>query len=234
MKIYDLLINNRRPHLIAPSREFLYFQEHESVLSLLPETIPFIDPKDGFSMICMNILIDSILNYQRLVAIWEKNEDVRASSLVQPLFTFNDVPIYCPLFSVSNNYLIANNMGRNLTISHDAIDLFETYHYALFESNLTSLVLVGEDGHTRAYYHYDFHTIYLINDQGRLDRRICLFDKHIKKPDFRNILERIEPVIKAYYANDQMAFINALLHEKLISQKIYNRYMNDLKRRKRA
>jgi hypothetical protein len=234
MKIYDLLLNNRRPHLIAPSREYLYFQEHESLLATMPETIPFIDPKDGFSMICMNIIIDSILNYQKLVEIWDNGGDIRDSSLIQPLFVYNEVPIYCPLFSVSNNYLISNNMSGKLTINHDAIDLFETYHYALFESDLTSLVLVGEDTHTRAYYHYDFHTIYIINDQGRLDKRICLFDKHIKQPDYRNILERITPVIDAYYANDRSAFMNALLHEKLISQKIYNMYMNDLRRRKRG
>ena len=73
-------------------------------------------------------------------------------------------------------------------------------------------MLVGEDIHTRAYYHYDFHAIYIINDQGRLDLKICLFDKHIKRPDFRNVLETIKKPTE-YYAGNRIAFINALVKE---------------------
>ncbi|MGI6734954.1 MAG: hypothetical protein BWY30_00365 [Tenericutes bacterium ADurb.Bin239] len=232
MKIYDLLRENRRPHLITPSREYLFFQEHEALLTQVPEFLPFINSKDDFDLICANILQSSLLNGEALSKYWASNPNGNNELPVKPLFTFNNVPIYCPLFSVSNNILIANNLGNKLTLIHDTIDIFETYNFALFESQLTSLMLVGQDAHTRAYYHYDFHAIYIVNDQGRLDVKICLFDKHIKRPDFRNVIERVKPVLEAYYAGNRIGFINALFEGKLISHKMYNKYINNLKRRK--
>lgn len=232
MKIYDLLLANRRLHLIAPSREYVFFQENEYRLSLVPDLLPFINPKEGFSLIQTSIIIEALIKYEELVSYFASNPAPDSIVSVKPLFIYKNVPIYCPLFSVSNNLLIANNLGSKLNLNHDAIDIFEIYNFALYESNLTSLVKVGEDKHTRAYYHYDFNTIYIINDQGRLDNRICLFDKHIEKPDYRNIIERIAPVMKAYYANDRMAFINALLYEKLISNYVFNKYLAYLKRKK--
>ncbi len=232
MKIYELLKENRRPHLITPSREYLFFQEHEALLTHVPELIPFINSKDDFDLICANIIQSALLNYEALTKYWTTNSGTSDELPVKALFNYNNVPIYCPLFSVSNNILIGNNLGNKLNLTHDAIDLFEIYNFSLFESQLTSLVLVGEDIHTRAYYHYDFHAIYVVNDQGRLDVKICLFDKHIKRPDFRNVLERIKPTLNEYYAGNRIGFINALVKEKLISHKLYTKYVNTLKRRK--
>ncbi|MDY0214123.1 MAG: hypothetical protein RBS24_01135 [Bacilli bacterium] len=233
MRIYDLLMTNRRLHIIAPSRENLFYLEYESKLSYTPDIIPFLNPKDEFNLIQANIIIESILNYERLSRYFEERKSKDVPFNVKPLFTFNDVAIYCPLFSVSNNLLIANGLGDKLTINHDAVDLFETYNFALYESSLTSLVKVGEDINTHAYYHYDFHTVYIINDQGRLDQRISLFDKHLKKPDYRNVIDRLQPVIKAYYENDQIGFINALVYERLISNKLFNKYLAFIKRKKK-
>ncbi len=233
MKIYDLLINNRRLHLLSNSREHQYYLENEGKLSLTPDFLPFIKASDEFNLVQANIIIESILKYEEIIAFFENQDKKEEAFTVEPLFIFNDVPIFCPLFSVSNNLLLANNQDIKLNLNHDIIDLFETYNFALYESKLTSLVKVGEDLHTRAYYHYDFHTIYIVNDQGRLDIRISLFDKHIKSPDYRNVIERIKPVIKAYYENDQIGFINALVYEKLISHKLFNKYLAYIKRKKR-
>lgn len=222
MKIFDLLLLNRRPHLITPSREYLFFQENEALLTVLPEAMAFVNQKDEFLLIYLNIIIESILKFGALTDYMANSQTKPLNEVVKPVLIVNDVPIYCPLFSVSNNLLIANGFGNNLTIANDTIDLFETYNFAIFESNFTSLVPVGGDEHTRAYYHYDFHTIYIVNDQGRLDTRISLFDRFIAKPDFRNVLDRIKPVLAAYYASDKNAFIAALYNEKLISSKLYN------------
>ena len=230
MKIYELLLNNRRPHLVMPSREYVYFQENESLLTYVPEIIPFVNSKDEFSLILANIVLESIKNYLAIENYFKEKPLDPLPSIIKPLFTYNSVAIYCPLFSISNNLLLANDHGAKLTLTNDSIDLFETYNFALFESNLTSLVHVGCDEHTSAYYHYDFHTIYIINDQGRIDVRIALFDRHLANPDFRNILERIKPVLAAYYAGDKRAFLYALAKEKLISPKLYNRYNADRKK----
>ena len=233
MRIYDLLLNNRRPHLISPSREYIFFQDHENALIHYPDALPFVNVRDEFRLISINIVIEAILNYNALQTYFTEHKTTIIGNEIKPLFMFNEIPIYCPLFSVSNNLLIANGLGDKLTLSNDTIDLFETYNFALYESALTSLVKVSGDLKTRAYYHYDYHTVYIVNDQGRLDQRISLFDKHIKKPDYRNVIDRLQPVLKAYYENDLMAFINALVKEKLISQKLYNKYVAFIKRKKR-
>ncbi len=231
MRIYDLLLNNRRPHLISPSREYIFFQEHENALSHYPDVLPFVNVRDEFRLISINIVIEAILNFNALQTYFTEHKTTVVGDEIKPLFMFNEIPIYCPLFSVSNNLLIANGHGAKLSLTNDAIDLFETYNFALFDSNLTSLVHVGGDKQTKAYYHYDFHTIYIINNQGRLDVRISLFDRFITKPDFRNVLERIKPVISAYYTGNQTAFIQSLHKEKLISTHLYSRYIQ--KHRKR-
>lgn len=233
MKIYDLLIKNRRPHLINQSREFLFFQKHEIKLNLTVDYLAFLNPRDDFNLIQMSIIIESLLNYEKLMNYYNATEEKATEFDVKPLFVHENVPIYCPLFSVSNNLLIDNGLGANLNLNNDTIDLFETYNFALYESALTSLVKVSGDLKTRAYYHYDFHTVYIVNDQGRLDQRISLFDKHIKKPDYRNVIDRLQPVLKAYYDNDLLGFIGALVGEKLISQKLYNKYMAFLRRKRR-
>ena len=73
-----------------------------------------------------------------------------------------------------------------------------------------------------AFYEKSFETIYIINDQGRLDSVIPVFDKYLKQKDETNIIERISRVIEFYYSNDRNKFIRSLYSEKLISDKMYH------------
>ena len=65
------------------------------------------------------------------------------------------------------------------------------------------------------------NTLYFINDQGRLDAKVVLFDKYIKKPKFTHMLERVAPVVEAYFNNDRNGLINALLDNNLISPQMH-------------
>ena len=73
-----------------------------------------------------------------------------------------------------------------------------------------------------AYFHYDTNTIYIVNSQGRLDLKIVLFDKYIRRPVYNHMLERITPVVEQYFANDRQNFIKSLLDNKFISNKMFH------------
>lgn len=223
MTIYDYLLKARRPHLIIPSREYNFFQENADLLDEVPDFLPFINPKDEFSIIMSNILIEGIKAFQIILKWLEEGKKSNIETVLPPFFKFQDVPIYCPLLSVSNNLLVANRRINNLSIENDIINCFEIYNFALFDSNLTSFVFLTSDETTRAYYHYDFHTIYIINDQGRLDVRVSLFDRDLAKPDFRNIIERLKPVVHAYYNLGRSDFLKSLKDQKLISSNAYTK-----------
>ena len=73
-----------------------------------------------------------------------------------------------------------------------------------------------------AYFHYDTNTIYFINDQGRLDTSIVLFDRYLRHPNYSHMLERIKPVVDAYFAFDREALIKALHENGFISNTLLN------------
>ena len=114
-----------------------------------------------------------------------------------------------PYISLEDNYQNSSN------------DPFDTYGAELFNSFFTKLVKVGTNGKEIAYFHYDTNTIYIVNEQGRLDLKIVLFDRYIKKPNLNHMLERITPVVDKYFADDREGFIEALLENKFISKKMY-------------
>ena len=100
------------------------------------------------------------------------------------------------------------------------IDPFDTYGYELYNTYFTKLVKIDTYKNEAAFFHYDTYTIYIINDQGRLDRKIVLFDRYMRRIVTTHMLERIRPVVKAYFANDKQEFINSLEKSGFISAKM--------------
>ena len=76
-----------------------------------------------------------------------------------------------------------------------------------------------EDKET-AYFHYDTNTIYFVNEEGRLDASVVLFDRYIRHPNYAHMLERIKPVVDAYFAFDREAFIKALHDHGFLSSQL--------------
>ena len=71
-----------------------------------------------------------------------------------------------------------------------------------------------------AFFHYDTLTVYIVNDQGRLDSKIVLFDRYMKKIVTTHMLERVRPVVKAYFENNQKEFMKSLEENGFISSKM--------------
>ena len=74
-----------------------------------------------------------------------------------------------------------------------------------------------------AFFHYDTNTIYFVNEQGRLDAGLVLFDRYIRHPSYSHMLERIKPVVDAYFAFDRDGLIDALFMNGFISNRLLRR-----------
>ena len=101
------------------------------------------------------------------------------------------------------------------------VDPFDTYGAELYNSYFTSLIKISTNGRTTTFFHYDTNTLYFVNDQGRLDTKLVLFDKYIKKPVTSHMIERLVPVTEAYYANDKLRMLIALRDNKFISMQMF-------------
>ena len=103
------------------------------------------------------------------------------------------------------------------------VDPFSTYATNLFSSLFTQLVKVDESKTSVAFYHYDFNAIFIINRQGTLDNIIYLFDKYLKNPHKFNVIERVKPLVKAYYNNDLLEFVNILYKNGFVSYLVFRK-----------
>lgn len=226
MKIFQTLKQQQRRDAISSSREYKLYREHNSLLYEHHALLYFDNDKDGYYLIVANIIIEAMLQIEKL-----KKQSFTLLSKENQLTTFThlDTVISIPLFSVSSNLLITKELLPNFDLNNYLVDFLELYNFSLLESKFTSLVFLYAHKNTRAYYHYDFNTIFIVNNQGRLDARICLFDKNIAAPSYENIKERVLPVLKAYYALDKKGMITALYKNELISAKLYHKFIRTVR-----
>ena len=243
MTLYETLIQKqKRRRSFITGEDFKYFINNRHLLGKFKRFAHLYDSEENeFDIIRANILLQGMANK----ALFEEEikninnhgltEHAKFVSILkerivdQPHYNEGDHPIYIPFFSRSLNELYIDNPEKLLsepysslmtTFEDACIDPFDTYGAELYNSYFTSLVKIGAQKHETAYFHYDTFTIYIVNDQGRLDNQIVLFDKYIKRPVHTHMLERITPVVNAYFANDRTGMINALKENKLISSKI--------------
>lgn len=148
----------------------------------------------------------------------------------RPYFLDKGIKIYLPLFSRGANLLLQKQFFAAAFLlektlhpldNSDLIDPFEEYNFALYSSNFTSLIDLGGEKSAKAYYHADFMTIFFINDQGRLDQSLPLFDRRMKNYSLDRIIYRITPVVHAFFNGDRPLMIKSLFQNDLISTTAY-------------
>jgi hypothetical protein len=206
-----------------------------------------------FRIIQMNILINALKNKNIIeetldkcihelnpinITTEEKNLYIRNHIWKEldlhnsPYFIIDRARIYIPLYSQGLNLIYNDECSKLFEYPYNqlkndpstaAIDLFDVYNYALYDSKFTHLIKIKEDKSSAAFYHPEFETIYIINDQGRLDIAIDLFDRHIKNINSDDIIKRVEDVVENFYSNDRKKFIKSLYKNQFISEKIYRK-----------
>lgn len=254
--IYKLLEKyQKRRTAFFKSKEYSFFLKNREILDNIPYFRHLYDSEeDDFMVIRSNIVIHSQLNKRALdhiIHIYKKENKSNKEELRQEfnnafknLLYFDDGmnKIYIPTLPKAANAIYLNSPEKLLVPPYDdltnvessLVDPFDTFGYQLYNSSFTRLVLIKEspDKDEAAFYHYDTNTIYFLNNQGRLDNKLVLFDRYNKHVNSSHILERIQGIVDAYFAFDRAKLIEELHMNKFISGKMMsiirkNSEMND-------
>ena len=224
------------------SEEFRFFLENRHLLNRIPRFINFYDlDSDPFEIMRANIILQAYLNKAKMeeeinslntyIVSNKKNHAQFVKSFHEivselPYYQEDKDKIFIPFFTRSLNQIYFEEPEKLLTYPYNGlmenfkdtvIDPFDTYGSELYNSHFSRLVKIKKDDKETAFFHYDTNTIYFVNEQGRLDANIVLFDRYIRHPNYAHMLERIKPVVDAYFAFDREAFINALYNNGFIS-----------------
>ena len=217
------------------SEEFRFFLENRHLLTKLPRFVHFYDlDNDPFEVIRANIILQAYINKTKMenevnnlgnyITINKKNHDHFLKSYHEiiselPYYQDDKDKIFIPFFTRSLNQIYNEEPEKLLTYPYNGlkdnfkdtvVDPFDTYGSELYNSHLSRLVKIKKEDKETAYFHYDTNTIYFINDEGRLDASVVLFDRYIRHPNYSHMLERIRPVVDAYFAFDREGFLKAL------------------------
>ena len=260
MDFFSLLEKKQADTGFDSSSEMRFFLENSGLLADFPMFARYGKAQKSFDIFRANIVIRSIINKQLLDEAYEealrlaKKESssdtpeltAEGLSLIArikerlPYFQEGDNRIYIPILPRSVNKIYSDDISKlgvrpfkNLlsTIGDAmAIDPFDMYGDDLFQSYFTKLIRIRKDESVSAYWDYDSCSVYIINKQGRLDCRIALFDKALKKKSLNHILERLSPAMDAFFSYDKVAFQKALVDNQLISSRLVYRNRFDEKR----
>lgn len=245
MELFEKIAKVQRTNNFSHSQEMAFFLQNRVLLDNLP---PFashlLKAQEPFDIIRANIIIRSVRNKEIIEKAYkyklksDKKADIEMSLpdyMAQemgdlPFFKLNEAErIYVPIFPANLNKIYAGDFAKlsvapykSLTKNYDAasIDPFDYYGPKIYNSYFTRLVLIEEKEEGSSYYDFDSETIFFVNQQGRLDAKICLFDHYLHRPNHNHMLQRVLPVSQAYYNGDREKLCRELVDNKLISSKI--------------
>ena len=234
--------NAKRRNDFEKGEEYTFFLNNRHILVDMPMFAHFNEiNKEPFEIMRANIIISSYLNKRKLEEeIHNLSQSIKASKsnhkafvdalrekmINESYFQDKDDKIYIPFFNRSLNKIYIDEPEKILTYPYNGleenyqdtvIDPFDTYGSELYNSHFSRLVKIKQVGKETAFFHYDTNTIYFVNEQGRLDTSVVLFDRYIRHPNYAHMLERIRPVVDAYFAFDREAFLTALTENGFMS-----------------
>ena len=240
MTIFDALKKKKKMNNYQKTEEYIFYQDNKRLIEKVRSTYHIFEEQDtGFFLIENNLLIKAFITKEKieeLVTIFntltpsEKESKIEEILSERPYIEKDNEKIYLPQFPLALNYIYIHSPEKLLTYPYNllikspatsCIDLFDEYGYELFSSSFCNLDFIAKDKTSAAFYNQNFETIYVINDQGRLDMAIPLFDKYLKNKNKEELDERLKRVMEKFYSNERTAFIKALLDEKLISEKMH-------------
>ena len=234
MRLFELLYKKRKKRkAFFSSNEYAYFLANRYKLKLFP-SFPYLgkNTNDEFDIMRTNIILQGLDNKETIeIEVENINkhfEDgkpthekyiltLKERTINSPYFMDNNIKVFIPFFSKALNAVYYREPEKLLR--EPFLELRNTWTGSLIDP-FTRLIKVGQKDNEAAFFHYDTNTIYFINEQGRLDVSIPLFDKYIRYPNYAHMLERIKPVVDRYIANDRDGFIMSLYEQNSISKKM--------------
>lgn len=241
-----LLKYQNKKYSLKTNEEYSFYEENRHILKK-SEYRYFYEINNSFQLISANIIISSLLNKQNLDSICK---DLFSSIYLKSKFTNEDFLKYyharivdikylnnggqkvlIPLFNTNINHIYYDDPFKLLEPPHDQlftnpgplyINPFEVYNFSLFDSFFTKLVKIKDCETFQVFYHFDFETIYFINNQGICDCFLPLFDKWMEKINTSHVSTKLDQIISCYQNCDKQGIVQALLDNNLISTKMYD------------
>ena len=251
MKLFKILEKECNKKKINRSEEYKFYNANKYELSKNSFFQEYTEASDVFDIIRANIVIWGIKNKEELDKIIDEEyfavaerkvesikQEINDRSLDLPYLKVRNIKVFIPFFNLNTNAIYSVNNEKmseepyiNLADNYNAFltDPFTTYGVDIFDFLSTKLVRILESGTAVAFYHFDFNVIFIINRQGSLDNTIYLFDKRIKKPNYSHIVERIRPLIQAYFDGNLNDFIYLLYKNEFISYKVFRKICKEKK-----
>lgn len=212
-----------------------------------------------FDIIRANIVIRAFLNKKKLEEvyhatsrIYRKNGKINPEGEIAIRKAMDEVKVSLPYLKVGHEYIYVPVLSKSLNLIYDKdilrfeekpvrtllgagfetvlVDPFDTYGWKIFDSYFTNLIKVKEVRGTAAFFDYDSLSIYIVNSQGRLDVKISLFDRALGKHSTNHMMERVLPVVDAYFRDDREGLMKKLVENQLISSSLIYKISSDEKK----
>ena len=225
------------PKSSANSEEQFFFDQHASLFNEV--TNVFNDVSSLFGLIRADIVLTGLLSKKRLDYYLKnytldqlKKPMVIANSHSRlPYMEYENQKILIPTYPQELNHLYCDELsgiitGKYSPVLNDGkafvIDPFLEYGNSLFDSSFTRLVKLGVSSkYSDCFYHPEFRSIFVIDKSGSLKEEIPIFDEGIKIPVMEDLFDRLDLVMKDYYNNDRLLFLQHLKEYGLISSRLY-------------
>jgi hypothetical protein len=243
--LYETLAHHQAKTPFENSQEMSFYTDNIGLISQIEEYEPFLKATNSFEIVRANILIRSFINktllektYAQTMKSLRKDEtgpslkEAMEKTLVKlPCLEKNGRKIYLPFFPAALNDIYGRDFEKlgtraylGLVNDFEAalVDPFDYYGYEIFDSAFTRLVMIAQTPKVIACYDFDAKSLYFINNEGRLDARLCLFDKDLTHPSSTHMIARLRKVTNAYFADDREGTLQAMVNEKLISSSLAN------------
>lgn len=247
-KINKILKSKQRREIkFTKSSQYTYYVQHKKELNAFLNYPSINSGSKIFDIICKNAIISAILNKKQLDSICK---DLFSSIYLTNKLTFEEFlkyyharivdlrcfrslekDIYIPIYTHVLNDIYLNKPLELLkqpyaevvgNLKGNYIDMFATYNYQLFDSTFTKMIKIKEYNSGVAFYDFDCATLFFINDQGKLDYYLPLFDKWMEKINTSRLINRLISVCDCFYEGNKEAIINEMYKTALISLKMKN------------
>lgn len=240
------MLKSKKIHIYSDTEEYKFFAKNSQLLHKYLSFYKLRSFDDiSFKIIQANIIIKAIMNKKLIeeninsIDIDNINNEVKEilDNNLAPYFELEGSKIYIPIYSRGLNYIYVDEPVKLLSYPYvelkdepisNCIDLFDEYNIRLYDSDFSNLIKIGTDKTSAAFYHIEFETIYIINNQGRLDVAIRLFDNGLKEHNYDDLEERLIDVVNNFYSNERKNFIKSLYMNKFISLKCYKKLSKNI------
>lgn len=258
MGLFKMVEKYKKNRRLNASDEYRFYKKNANILNACHIFSREFSPLDSFELVQSNIIIRALMNKQaienlvdELNAEYEKKDKKVSTKVLKdrmeqlmstlPYIQNGDNRIFVPIFSYAMNIIYEKESYKLLTYPYNelkdnfddsVVDLFEIYNFSLYNSFFSKLILIDKDKTCAAFFSIDYLTIYFINDQGRLDNQLPLFDKYVKRINSAQVLSRAQIAVSYYFKNDKIGFIKELRKQKLISSRFYHKLLQKEDKRK--